>query len=153
MPVFSCTYSAGQIVNLRFLSDELTDKARAFIGGTLIDIPVKLKSIQPRLTRELDSIKWWLWHNVGNFERGKRLSYGEIGVLEDRPRTTIRSAVKRLEKELEQSINGERLGLILSVGSAIRLDINHVYNTLAEQCLVPERETEIDGFDDLDKLI
>jgi hypothetical protein len=54
---------------------------------------------------------------------------------------------------MKKAMDKHLLGRILRTAGGIGLEYNAVYKALENQGLVPAREREIDGFDDIDKLI
>ena len=96
---------------------------------------------------------WWLWYNVGHKEHKKTLSYGEIASAVGIPRSTIQTAVGRFNRKLRENLDGKLLERLLLTASSVGLGNNLTYNTLVDRGFVPRREREIDGLDELDKLI
>lgn len=95
----------------------------------------------------------WLWYNVGHKIQKKKLSYNEIVKFSGIARGNVRESIYRFSQRLECGLDGPSLGQLLRVASTLSLGPNQIYNVLVEKGLVPPREWEIDGFDDLDRLI
>ena len=96
---------------------------------------------------------WWLWRNVGHGNHRRTLSYGEIAVIFNTPRSSIQTAVERFTRKLQNNMDGQLLGRLLRTAISLGLGYNMTYLALVQQSLVPAREREIDGFDELDKLL
>jgi len=155
LPVFLCVYEEGKIDRIRFLDDELTDWARDFIGKELLGIPIELKNPLDidTIRRERNEMTWWLWHNVGNREHRRTLSYGVLAHIARTPRSSIQTSVERFGRKLKEKLDGKLLERLLRASSGLGLGYNMTYNALVRQGLAPAREREIDSFDELDKLI
>jgi hypothetical protein len=76
-----------------------------------------------------------------------------IEQLESAPRSTIQSAVEAFDDRLRNKLNRQMLGQFLMYAEEMGLGTNMVYRNLADKGLVPRRESDIDSFDDLFKLI
>jgi hypothetical protein len=156
IPVFFCEFTEkGKVERIRFLDRSLSDKSREYIGKALLDMPFKVK--QPAnigaLKRERQEMVWWLWHNIGHKDEKRTLSYGDISGITGIPRSSIQTAVERFTRKLKKNMDPYLLGRLLRTADGLGLGYNIVYKTLVQRGLAPEREREIDGFDDLDKLV
>jgi len=98
-------------------------------------------------------VLWWLVHNVGGGAGRGTLSYGDISRLSRVDRSTAQSAIQAFEDKLKREITPGLLGTILRTATDLKLDVNLVYNHLADKDIVPHRKREIDSFDILDSLI
>ena len=153
LPVVYCKYSLdGQIVDIRFLHDDLSDEARTVIGKVLLGMPKMFHKAKDQLFQEVKQIRWFLLNRIGQHDTGPQ-TYGQISSRELKPRTTVYESIKQFEKELKQGIDANLLGLILRTGMSIGLDVNFTYNALVAQGYLSERTREIDGFDNIDKLL
>lgn len=156
LSVFCGTFNTQrQIEGVRFLDDNTSDQARAFIGKELLGMPIVLREqlSGDALKRERQEMIWWLWHNVGHKEQKKTLSYGEIADIAGTKRSSVQTTVERFNKRLRKQLDSKLLGRLLLTGGRLGLGYNLIHNTLVKQGLAPAREREIDGFDKLDKLI
>jgi len=156
LPIFCCLYTEElRLDTLRFLTDSLSDRARDFIGKSLLTIPMDLKrrenAISPR--RERQEMAWWLWRNVGHREHKRILSYGEIADITMTPRSSVQTAVARFARRLKDELDNNLLERLLLTSRSLGLGYNLTYNTLVNQGLAPAREREIDDFDDITKLM
>jgi len=98
-------------------------------------------------------MKWWLYHNVGHPEDNRTLSYREIADIEAIPRSSIQTTIAQFNHKLREKLDGKLLGRMLLTANSLGLGNNLTYNTLANLGFVPKRDREIDGFDELNKLI
>ena len=152
LPVFYSEFDDnGKIKFIRFLSEDLSDKAKEYIGKHILKIPGKIENL--RKIYEPNDIMWWLLHNLPQERDTTPLSYSDISKLLNVPRSTIQTVVKRFDDRVNKSLDNKLLARILLIGSNLGHDYNTVYNMLAERDLVPVREREIDGFDDLESLL
>ena len=156
LPVFySLLTEEGKLETLRFLDNSLSDRARSYIGKALLDMPTQLKQQANIgiLKRERQEMVWWLWRNVGHKDEKRPLSWREIADIAGTSRSSIQTAVERFNRTLKDNMDRHLLGRLLSTGGSIGLGYNLVYKALVKQGLVPAREREIDGLDDLDNLL
>lgn len=155
LPVFLCVFEAGSINRINYLDDVLSDRVRDYIGRALHEIPIQLKQKvnTDALRRQEQDMILWLWHNIGNREYKRPLSYQEIADIARKPRGSIQTAIDRFDRKLKENLDGKLLGRLLRSSRNIGLGINMTYRILAERSLAPTREREIDSFDELDKLI
>lgn len=155
LPIFFCLYKEGKADRIRFLDDELSDRARDFIGKELLGIPVELKNQldTDTIRQERFKMTWWLWHNVGHSKYRRTLSYGEIADIARAPRSSIQTSVERFGRKLKEKLDGKLLERLLLASIDLGLGYNMTYKALVRQGLAPAREREIDSFDKLDKLI
>ena len=145
----------GKIDRVQFLDENLSDQARALIGGAVFSLPIELwKQLSGNaISRERQEMIWWLWYYVGRKEHKKTLSYGEIADAAGIPRSTIQTAVGRFNRKLREKLEGKLLERLLLTANSIGIGDNLTYNTLANLGLVTKREREIDGFDELNTII
>ena len=156
LPVFYGTFTEeGRLERVHFLEDNLSDRARDFIGKALLSMPIKLKQLVniDALRREDQEMTWWLWRNVGHDDHKRTLSWGEIQAITGSPRSSIQAAVERCTRQLREKLDGQLLGRLLRTASSLGLGHNMTYGILVKQGLAPAREREIDSFDELDRLI
>ena len=140
---------------IRFLEDTLSDRARDYIGEVLLTMPIELREQINGNTvkRENQEMTWWLWRNVGQKEQKRTLSYGEIADISKNSRSSIQTSVERFTRKLKEKLDGKLLERLLHTAGSLGLGYNLTYSTLVKHGLVPARESEIDGFDELNKLI
>lgn len=156
LPIFYALFNEkGNVEQLRFLDKTLSDRARDYIGQSLLELPVKLKQqiMTDIRNREKREMVWWLWHNVGHRDKKKKLSYRRIGSIVDSPPSTVQAAVERFNLRLKNKMDANLLGRLLETASNVGLGNNLTYKVLEQQGLVPAREREIDGFDNIYELI
>jgi hypothetical protein len=155
LPVFTALFTTEwKLKELKYLDDDLSDQARSFLGKELLKIPLRLrKLIERALKHERNEITWWLWHSVGYPEKGITLSLGAIARMAGAPKSSIQRAVEGFDKKVRAGLTGKLLGELLQTGLKLGIDPNILYHDLEQKGLVPKREREIDGFDDLEKLI
>ena len=155
LPVFLCVFEEGKIDRIRFLDDELSHRARDFIGKELLGMPIELKKQLDvdAIRRERNEMTWWLWRSVGHREHKLTLSYGEIADITLISRSSIQTSVERFGLKLKEKLDGKLLERLLRVSSNLGLGYNMTYHALVRQGLAPPREREIDSFDELDSLI
>jgi hypothetical protein len=155
LPVFLGVFAQENIDRIRYLDQTLSIQARKYIGNALHDIPIELKnqSDDETLKREKNEMTWWLWRNVGHLQYRRTLSYGRIAGIAHAPRSSIQTSVERFDQKLKDKLDGKMLEKLLRASNNLGLGLNMTYNTLVSQGLAPAREREIDGFDELDKLI
>ncbi|MFC2038747.1 hypothetical protein ACFLUG_03140 [Chloroflexota bacterium] len=156
LPVFICMFTeVGKIERIRYLDDGHSDQARDFIGKALLGMPIKVKKLvdTKTLKQDMQEMTWWLWHNVGHWERKQLLSYLEIADIIGTAKSSVQTTVLRFNVKLKDQLDGKLLGRLLRASASLGLGYNFTYKTLVEKGLAPDRGREIDSFDDLDNLI
>jgi len=140
---------------IRFLDDTLSDTARDYIGKVLLSMPIELREqiSGDTIKRENQEMTWWLWRNVGHKEQKRTLTYGEISDISNTSRSSIQTSVERFARKLKEKLDGRLLERLLHTAGSLGLGRNLTYDTLVKHGLVTSRGREIDGFDELDKLI
>jgi hypothetical protein len=155
LPVFSCLLNdKGQADVMGFLSSDLSGKAREQIVGDLLKIPENIKKhIEAfSIKKEQKDMTWWLWHEVGHRKGEKPLTSGQIAVITGVPSSSIKSSISRFNGRLKER-DSILLGRLLKLAISMGLGADQTYRVLNKKGLVPSRDREIDGFDDLNKLI
>jgi hypothetical protein len=155
LPVFTVLITTeGKLKELKFLEEDLTDQARNFIGKELLNMPIRFKKmIEGAHRRGRDEMIWWLWHNVGHPEKRTTLTYRTIADIAGTSRSSIQTAVERFDKIIKTKMEAQLLGRLLRIAGSLGIGANQTYHALFKKRLVPARKRDIDGFDDLDKLI
>jgi hypothetical protein len=156
LPIFFTSFTGkGNIERITFLDSNLSDEARNYVGKLLLDMPLQLK--QPAnsssLKKESREMVWWLWHNVGHKNQKRKLSYNDIADIAGTSRSSVQTAVERFTRKLKDNMNRYLLGRLLQMANSCGLGSNLTYKALVQKGVVPNRERDIDSFDDLDKLI
>jgi len=156
LPVFCSVFTKeGKIDMIRFLDNTLSDTARDYIGKELLSMPIEMREqiSGDTLKRENQEMTWWLWRNVGHKEEKRTLTYREIVDISDTHKSSVQTSVERFTRKLNEELGGKLLERLLHTAGSLGLGYNLTYNTLVKHGLVPAREREIDGFDELDRLI
>lgn len=146
IPVFSALYTPKrQIEGIRFLDGRLSHHARASLSNSLNKATLLINEIvsEELLQRNMRNMVYWLWHNVGYSRWREKSSYAQIGVLENVPRQTIRSNVRRMDEKLKKG-DFRLIWDLMGVGEKIGLGSDMVYQSLVQQGYVPPGE--IDSF-------
>jgi hypothetical protein len=156
LPIFFTSFTGkGNIERITFLDSNLSDEARNYVGKLLLDMPLQLKqqANSSYLKKERREMVWWLWHNVGHKDQKRKLSYNDIAEIAGTSRSSVQTAIKRFDDKLKNNLDQYLLGQLLQISQRLGLGYNLTYRALVQKGVVPDRERDIDGFDDLDKLI
>jgi hypothetical protein len=156
LPVYCAVLNVnGHIDRISFLTSELSNEAREYVGNEMLKLPGDIKKGTETfsLREEQRDMVFWLWHFVGHSRDKKTLSYDQLETLTRLPKSSIQSSILRINKKLATKLDGILLGRVLRIAHTLGLGPNQTYRVLASKGLVMPREREIDGFDDINKLI
>ena len=154
LPVFFSSFTGkGNFERISFLGSSLSDESRKYVGKLLLDMPLRLNQQFSAFQKESREIIWWLWHNVGHKNQKRKLSYSDIADIAGTSRSSVQTAIKQFYRKLQNKLDQRLLGRLLRISHRYGLGYNLTYKALVQKGVVPARERDIDGFDDIDKLI
>jgi len=158
LPVFYASFQPDFKLNtLQFLeNDRLSHEGIDLVSQTILSIPTTLRKLTENkaFKREQRNMVWWLWHNIGYENIKGTLSLGRIAQKETAwSKSSVQRAINSFDKTLREKMDRQLLGRLLTTAISLGLGYNLVYRYLTDKKLVPDRDREIDGFDQIDELL
>lgn len=158
LPVFYASFQPDLKLNtLQFLeNDRISHEGINLISQTILSIPTTIRKLTENkaFKREQRNMVWWLWHNIGYGNIKGTRSLGEIAQKEKvGSKSSVQRAINSFDKTLREKRDRHLLGRLLTTAISLGLGYNSVYRYLTDKKLVPDRDREIDDFDQLDELL